>query len=183
MSLATHATHRLEDAQNHTLGVSCLGIYTKDARDEAHFRRVEIEYNVAAAQALVAGGGRRMAYLSGMGAKKGGWAMFARVKADAEEALRLVPGMEKAASMRPGAILNREGGTSLGFQDKFAHAVSPVLSFFGAAVETDDIAKAMLYATMHEPAGDVADVYENDDIKAAARVYEQEVALVAADRE
>ena len=173
----------LRSTQGHSFGVSCLGIYTKDARDEAHFRRVEIEYNVAAAQALVAGGGRRMAYLSGMGAKKGGWAMFARVKADAEEALRLVPGMEKAASMRPGAILNREGGRDLGFQDTLAHVLAPVMSFFGAAVETDDIAKAMLYATMHEPAGDVADVYENDDIKAAARVYEQEVALVAADRE
>ena len=160
--------------QGHSIGASCLGIYTKDARDEAHFRRVEIEYNTAVARALVAGGGTRFAYLSGMGAKAGGWAMFARVKADAEAALRNVSGIVKSASMRPGYIAHRPGA-SLGIPDRIAGFMPGVMKKLGMGVECDDIAKTMVHSLL-APAADVADVFENNDIMATARVYEKELA-------
>ena len=160
--------------QGHSIGASCLGIYTKDARDEAHFRRVEIGYNTAVARALVAGGGTRFAYLSGMGAKAGGWAMFARVKADAEAALRNVSGIVKSASMRPGYIAHRPGA-SLGIPDRIAGFMPGVMKKLGMGVECDDIAKTMVHSLL-APAADVADVFENKDIMATARVYEKELA-------
>ena len=82
--VADAAGSSIDTFAGHDIGMSCLGLYTSDAKDEAHFRHVEITTNVATATAMVAGGVDRFAYLSGMGAKKGGWMMFARVKADAE---------------------------------------------------------------------------------------------------
>ena len=40
----------------HTMIFSALGIYTKEARDEAHFKQVEVVWNMAAFRAALAGG-------------------------------------------------------------------------------------------------------------------------------
>ena len=174
--IAALALILLRGLQGHDVGFSGLGIYTKDARNEEHFRRVEIAYNVAFARALVAGGGSRLAYLSGAGAKAGGMFMFARVKADAERSLREVQGIARSSSMRPGFITARPGAIN-DLQERVGTVLAPFLVRVGQAVSAENIAKAMAHVTLPEarPA-DVAtqeqDVLENNDIVVAAQSYD-----------
>lgn len=88
-----------------------------------------------------------------------------------QEALRQVPGMARSTTVRPGGIIGRQG-RSLGY-DWLNDLLGPFLSRLGMAVHIDDIAKSMLQVTM-QPTSDttIPEVLENEDIKAAARVYE-----------
>eukprot|EP00164_Ancoracysta_twista_P007027 GFYU01009899.1.p1 GENE.GFYU01009899.1~~GFYU01009899.1.p1 ORF type:complete len:244 (-),score=45.11 GFYU01009899.1:127-858(-) len=156
----------------HDIGFSGLGLYTSAARNEEHFRHVEIDLNMGAVDAFVRGGGTRFSYLSGQGAKEGGWMMFARVKADAEKAIRETPGLQTGTAARPAGIANRQG-KAIGYDglNNFFHKI-PGLNHW--TIDADDIAKGMIHSCLAEP-GEVPHVYENSDLKVAARMYEQSV--------
>jgi uncharacterized protein YbjT (DUF2867 family) len=155
----------------HTLGFSALGLYTADAKSEAHFRSVEVDCNVAAAAAMRAGGVRRYAYLSGMGVKQdGGLVMFARVKGAAEKELQAA-GFERATVVRPGTIIKRAGAVRPGLMYGLAERLTPAFM----AVAAQDLAKAMVASAIKDAAGE-KEVWELKRIKAEARAYDESLA-------
>jgi len=161
--------------QGHDVGFSALGIYTSQAKDEAHFRRIEIDYNVAAAKAMMSGGVKRFAYLSGSGASQtGSMMMFARVKGDAEKALQNI-GFERATVVRPGMILGRGTDAQLPpFYVQLDFLSNLVPQKF--KIQAQEIARAMVHSTLGLPDAPVEPsrkwIWENMDIHRYAGEYE-----------
>ena len=148
--------------------LTCLGIYTQDARDEEHFESVEIGMNLDIFKALSP---TRAAYLSGWGVKRpsiegNSWIQFARVKGKAEDALATAAGEGHFTAVRPGGIARRaigKGKPVLGHFFINLSAITPL------SVDADDIARAMVWAVTRQD--DAPPVLENSEIKARAKDY------------
>ena len=81
----------------------CLGVSARVVSEEAAYRRIHEGYALAAANALAEHSPEaRFVYLSGQGAKRTSSMMWARVKAEAEDALKQA--FPASASVRPGYI-------------------------------------------------------------------------------
>jgi len=162
--------------------LSGLGLYTADVKSEDEFEKVEIHYNEVVAKAVVAGGTKAAAYLSGNGVVKpeaiGALTpMFARVKGKAEATFeRLFP---TGMSARPGGILDRPG------PQKFWDGVMNSWAFrwmgnTSLGIEAILIAKAMVQGGLIEPLQPNQSV-ENNDLKHLAHKYD--TGLAATTRE
>eukprot|EP00301_Raphidiophrys_heterophryoidea_P001842 c10871_g1_i1.p1 GENE.c10871_g1_i1~~c10871_g1_i1.p1 ORF type:complete len:268 (+),score=63.46 c10871_g1_i1:57-806(+) len=154
---------------DHDLGFSCLGLYTAHAKSEAHFRQVEIEFNLKAAEAMKKGGVSRYAYLSGKGVKQdGSMLMFARVKGEAEKRLQAV-GFASALAARPGGIFNR-GEDTLKANVLEPYMAKMLPSCLG--IDAEVIAQAMVHSTLLEDSkGLEKGIWENDQLKEEANRY------------
>lgn len=135
-----------QDACFFCLGVSVAG------RSEADYRRVTVEYPVAAAQELARQSpGLAFCYLSGQGTDRTGQArsMWARVKGEAESLLLEQPGLA-AYLFRPGIIQPRHGATSRTRSYRVMYAVAgPLLPlarrlFPDRVTTTELVGRAML---------------------------------------
>lgn len=127
----------------------CLGI-SAAGMDEADYRRVTQALPLAAASTL-----RRLnpkisfVYVSGMGADREASAMWARVKAETEDALAELP-LERALSVRPGGVVPVEGARSTSTSYRVAHAALGWLMrllvpvFRGQLITTREIGDSML---------------------------------------
>ena len=83
----------------------CLGTSVRNVEGESQYRQIHVVYALAAARTLLAGSaGAGFVYLSGAGAKRTSRMMWARVKAEAEDALAEL-GLARLAAARPGGIL------------------------------------------------------------------------------
>ena len=88
-------------------GISCIGVYTPDVKDEADFKAKEYEPNLKVAKAAANHGASRWSYLSGNGVKQTdskSWnqPLFSWVKGNVEKDLQKVDGIEFVNSVRPG---------------------------------------------------------------------------------
>jgi uncharacterized protein YbjT (DUF2867 family) len=82
----------------------CLGISVSKVKDEAEYREIHLEYALAAARTLLAESPQAtFVYLSGAGTNRKSRMMWARVKAEAEDALAEL-GLANLVCVRPGYI-------------------------------------------------------------------------------
>lgn len=157
-----------------TAGLSALGVYTADVDGMAEFMQREHTPNLAIAQAGGQAGAQRWAYLSGLGVKPFApeapkpWTtpMFSYCKGRVEHDLATVPGFQHSVSIRPGGILGRPG------EQPIVERVTNRFPSLGKTpwfVHRDDISKAMVHGILGPLP---ALVLENEDIKAAAAVYD-----------
>mmetsp|Transcript_42873 Transcript_42873/g.38098 ORF Transcript_42873/g.38098 Transcript_42873/m.38098 type:complete len:291 (-) Transcript_42873:630-1502(-) len=159
-------------------GMSGLGVYTADVKDEADFRKKEYEPNLKVATAAAQHGASRWAYLSGAGVKQTdskSWhqPLFSWIKGCIEKDLVKVTGLDFVSSVRPGFIAgkpNPQSGFS-GFMEKMInnHFQDSILKT-KMAVHRDDIATSMVYTVLNEELESPL-IYENEDIKEAAKIY------------
>ena len=99
----------LRDVAHHFRGVDaclfCLGTSVRNVPDEEEYRQIHVAYPLVAARTLLSESpGATFIYLSGAGASRTSWMMWARVKAEAEDALEKV-GLARHANVRPTALL------------------------------------------------------------------------------
>lgn len=83
-----------------------LGTTLAKAGSKAAFRRVDYGYPLAAAQAAVRNGAKRLALVSSHGAGKKSAIFYLRVKTELEEAVAALP-FESVAILRPSLLLGR----------------------------------------------------------------------------
>mmetsp|Transcript_44327 Transcript_44327/g.71007 ORF Transcript_44327/g.71007 Transcript_44327/m.71007 type:complete len:311 (+) Transcript_44327:94-1026(+) len=160
-------------------GISCLGVYTADVKNEADFRAKEYEPNLKFARAAAAHGAKRWSYLSGAGVKQTdskAWnqPLFSWVKGCIEKDLQKVDGLEFVNAARPGFIAGRPD--SNGWLEDVANYFADSLVKTKMAVHRDDISVAMVYTVLNEELGGPFVCYENEEIKVAAAAYKSDMA-------
>lgn len=83
----------------------CLGTSVRNVSGEAQYREIHVTYPLAAARVLLARSpAASFVYLSGAGAHRASRMMWARVKAEAEDALGAL-GLTRQANARPAGIV------------------------------------------------------------------------------
>lgn len=144
----------------------CLGISTTQAKSEAHYREITFEYALAAAKLLKEQSpGAAFHYVSGQGARLDSRMMWARVKAEAEQALMTAI---DAVCWRPAYI----DGAPSESQARSLRLLRPLFRLLRSArgmyVSGDDIGRAMLEATR---LGYRHRIIENREIRDLAEAY------------
>lgn len=150
----------------------CLGITSAGMR-EAEYRRITVDFAVAAAEALLKASPRvRMCFVSGTGADSSerSRTMWARVKGRAENALFALP-FDEVTVLRPGIVQPLHGITSRTPWTRAAYTVlGPLLPLVsrlapGFVTTTERIGRAMIEFAER---GSQRRILENADINAAA---------------
>lgn len=150
----------------------CLGITSAGLR-EAEYRRITVDFAVAAAEALLKASPRvRLCFVSGAGADstEQSRTMWARVKGRAENALFALP-FGEVTIFRPGIVQPLHGITSRTPWTRVTYALLgpliPLVGRFapGAVTTTERIGRAMINVADH---GSKKRILENADINAAA---------------
>lgn len=168
---------------NHSAGISCLGVYTSNVGGFEDFMNKEHTPNLALARAAAASGTKRWGYLSGQGVvqpEKSAISpsffqpVFAFVKGSVERDLASVEGFEGTTSARPGLILNRGNKFKgvLGWIESNANKMKWIEST-RFAVQTDDIAKALVQSVLSSSHPIRNEILENEDIKRRAREFDE----------
>jgi uncharacterized protein YbjT (DUF2867 family) len=123
----------------------CLGISVRQVSGEAEYRRITLDFPMAAARMLLAESpGAIFQYVSGHGASERSRMMWARVKAEAETALRQAAG---ANAWRPAFIDRADSNSTLTvyqWMRPLFRVVSRSRRFY---ISGEDIGRAMLRAT------------------------------------
>ena len=154
------------DAVFWAIGLSSAGM------DEEPYRQIHVEFPVRAVNEwsdAYEGANGSFHYVSGAGANIESRMMWARVKAEAEQALaRGVEGSTlRVVSYRPSFITPTEA--EIGFHHKVANAV---LSPIGAVVRAEEIGEGMLATSRRQVANGT--VLENRDILKLSALYGRE---------
>jgi len=152
----------------HTVGFTCLGLYT-GAKPKEEWKKIEIDYNVAVAKLLLAGGTERYHYLSGKGVVEEGKStmIFSQIKGKAEAEMRDL-GFSNFAALRPGLIYGRAEERK---QYIFESAMNSFHSVFGSVggCTCADIAKAFVWISLMD---NPPQIVENQQIKDLAKDYD-----------
>lgn len=148
----------------------CLGISQSQAKDEAEYRRITLDFALAAAKALSARSpSLTFHFLSGQGADPTGksWMMWARVKGETENELAGL-GLHRLFVYRP-AYIAPENPRS-GVVGTLSRALYPVMNALGTglAIRARDLAKGMLENELGDSAGGL---FLNPDIRLLAQKY------------
>jgi len=138
----------------------CLGISSTGV-DEASYTKVTYDFTMAAAEALYeASPDLCFCFVSGAGTDRDARAMWARVKAKTEDALREV-GFGNVVLFRPAYIRPMRGVKSRTRLYRVLNPpmllLNPLLRRMGGATSTVEIGKAMLAAARGEAGSDVLD--------------------------
>lgn len=161
--------------------LTALGIYSGNSTRE-QMEDAEVKFNSILARVAHDAGAKRGSYLSGQGVKQPktegkSFAMFARIKGQAEETLaEIFDGDDEAhISVRPGAIFDRPGPPVYGFMDNMLKKwpfIKVKDTKYG--ISAVDIAKGMVQGALFDDNATVKgnEVWENNTIKEAARRYE-----------
>ncbi len=151
------------DACLYCLGISAAGI------SEADYRRITYDFTIAAAEVLLeASPGLRMCFVSGAGTSADSRMMWARVKAEAEQALLAMP-FSSAHMFRPAAIFPRKGVRSGVRSYRIMYALLgwtyPVLKWIspGNVTTSDQLGRALIRVARE---GHDASILEGADINA-----------------
>lgn len=152
------------DACLFCLGVSAMGMSEED------YRRVTYDVTVAAGKALLRlNPDMRMCFVSGAGTDLNGRQMWARVKAEAEQALLAMP-WKSAHMFRPAGIMPRKGVVSRVRTYRIMYALIgwayPVLKALipNQVTTSDHLGRAMIQVARH---GHPLEILEGRDINAA----------------
>ncbi|MGD2067136.1 MAG: epimerase [Gemmatimonadota bacterium] len=151
------------DACLYCLGVSSFGM------SEADYRCITLDFTVAAAEVLLGlNPGMRVCFVSGAGAGAAGRAMWARVKAEAEQALLAMP-WRSAHMFRPAFVMPRKGVVSRVRAYRVLYALVgwayPILGMLvpDRVTTSDHLARAMIRVARD---GHPRNVLEGSDINA-----------------
>ena len=149
--------------------VFCLGAYTGVVPD-AELHKIAVDYTIEFARALRGSSpDAAFSFLSGNGADPTGRSRipFARYKGVAEKAL-LAVGFPRVCIFRPAYIYPIEPRNEPNFSYRFLRGIYPVFRLLlpNLVIRSDDLARAMVDATVRgrEERGDL--VLENRDIRA-----------------
>jgi uncharacterized protein YbjT (DUF2867 family) len=149
--------------------VFCLGAYTGVVPD-AELHKITVDYTIEFARALRGSSpDAAFSFLSGNGADPTGRSRipFARYKGEAEKAL-LAVGFPRICIFRPAYIYPIEPRNEPNFSYRFLRGIYPVFRLLlpNLVIRSDDLARAMVDATVRgrEERGDL--VLENRDIRA-----------------
>jgi uncharacterized protein YbjT (DUF2867 family) len=138
----------------------CLGTSVRNVKGEDQYREIHVTYALAAARALLdASPDASFVYLSGAGANRRSRMMWARVKAEAEDALAEL-GLARHANVRPAAILPIQptGATRW--------ILAPLLQVVPAlGIRSVDLGRAMLHVGL-DRTWQGSRTLENNDLKA-----------------
>ncbi|BGP23961.1 nucleoside-diphosphate-sugar epimerase [Rhodotorula toruloides] len=191
---ATYSPALLRQLEGHSACIWALGV-SSDGQTEENYRRITVDYPLAAAKAFAVlkreGEGKFVfAYVSGMGAdqREGkAWAMFGRIKGDAERQLAQLPSEGNPSlatySFRPAGILSSspDPNAAIAANRPFIQSAARILGRFFPSMVTDApvLARAMIEAALRGGSGSVEGwegkgkvgnegVFENADIKRLA---------------
>lgn len=144
----------------------CLGVSATRVSDEDDYRRITRDFAVAAAEAVrAASPGAAFHFISGMGTRSDSRAMWARVKAEAEEDLMAAAG---AVCFRPGFIDGRVSDRAPWYYGPIRPVLRLFRPFRSLYVSGDHVGHAMLQATR---AGFRSRVVENAEIRTLAETW------------
>jgi uncharacterized protein YbjT (DUF2867 family) len=141
----------------------CLGVSARKVAGEAEYREIHVTYALAAAQALRAASPEAgFVYLSGAGTRRDSRMMWARVKAEAEDALRGL-GLARCYCVRPAFIQAVEPGVASRLLLGSLFRAAP-----GLGIGAYELGKVMLRLGLGgAPAA--AEVLENRELRALVR--------------
>ncbi|WIG98839.1 hypothetical protein [Myxococcus sp. SDU36] len=141
----------------------CLGTSARNVAGEDAYREIHVAYPLAAARALLAESpSAAFVYLSGFLTKRGSWMMWARVKAEAEDALATL-GFLRHANVRPTGVLpmHPEGAERW--------LLAPLARVFPSlTIDRVELGRAMLRLGL-DNAWDGSHTLESSELKAIAR--------------
>lgn len=138
----------------------CLGTSVRNVDGEDEYRRIHVNYALAAARALAAESPEAtFVYLSGAGAKRASRMMWARLKAEAESKLCEMA-LARVANVRPAGILPME---PTGANRWLLAPILKMLPFLG--IDALDLGRAMLRIGL-ERSWEGSRTLENKDLKA-----------------
>jgi len=147
-----------------------LGTTSRKAGSRAAFRRVDLEYPLAAARASLQAGARRFVLVSSVGANATAKSFYLRTKGELEQAVRKL-GFSSVHILRPSLLLGKREEFRLA--ERIAIAVVPLVNFamLGGmrryrAISADTVGRAMVAAARSRKTGTL--VYEFDQILALA---------------
>ena len=176
-----------------TIGLSALGVYTKDVKNLDDFLNREHIPNINLAEAAIKHGVKNWGYLSGNGVKmnekKGMFQpMFSYVKGCVERDLSQMIEFDYVATFRPGAIvgrpLDRSQGGLMGFFEKQMAKYQDSLKNLSGFVHRDDIANAMVHSILTQDKNDAKYqdtnkydivIFENEDLKIKSKQYQTQL--------
>ena len=161
----------LEELTDQDLALFCLGAYTGAVPDD-EFRNITVDYTVAFAETLFRGSpGAAFCLLSGQGADQTEKSRisFARYKGMAENAL-LALGFPRTHIFRPGYIYPVTPRAEPNLPYRIMRVLYPVLRrlYPNIGVSSEDLASAMLWASLNGTPGHPSPVLENRDIRRLA---------------
>lgn len=146
----------------------CLGTTLRAAGSHEAFRRVDLDYPRALAEAAARNGAERFLLVSSMGADANSSFFYNRVKGEAEDAVRTLP-FQEVVVLRPSLLLGERTERRPG--EALAQRVMPRLSFLLAGplrkyrpVEASTVARAMV--RLAKSGGRGVRVLESDAIQA-----------------
>jgi len=146
----------------------CLGTTLRAAGSREAFRRVDLDYPRALAEAAARNGAERFLLVSSMGADANSSFFYNRVKGEAEDAVRTLP-FKEVVVLRPSLLLGDRAERRPG--EALAQRVMPRLSFLLAGplrkyrpVEAGTVARAMV--RLAKSGGRGVRVLESDAIQA-----------------
>lgn len=149
----------------------CLGTTIKKAGSEAAFRKVDLDYVVAFAEAALALGARQLLVVSAMGADRASRIFYNRVKGEMETAVAKLP-FEAVQIFRPSLLLGERDEDRLGEEvaTLLMRPLAPLM--VGPArkyrpVEAEAVAAAMERVAVERRTG--VHVYESDQIQALGK--------------
>ena len=178
-----------------TAGLSGIGVYTADVKNEEDFRQREYEPNMNVANAAANHGVKNWGYLSGGGVKMGekkGWfqAMFSWVKGCIERDLSKIEQFNYVATFRPGGILGRPDDKLLsgvgGWLERQVNKFDNAPNWYGF-IHRDDISKAMVHGILTQNQNNDKYkkdnkynivIFENEDLKEKAKEYDAQLATL-----
>jgi uncharacterized protein YbjT (DUF2867 family) len=146
----------------------CLGTTIRAAGSREAFRRVDLDYPRAAAEAAARNGAERFLLVSAMGADPDSSIFYNRVKGEAEEAVRTLP-FQEVVILRPSLLLGERAEHRPG--EALAQRLAPKLAWLLAGplrkyrpVEARAVAAAMV--RLAKAGGRGVRVVESDAIQA-----------------
>lgn len=130
--------------------VCALGTTIRSAGSQAQFRRVDLEYPLAAARLSLQMGARHYLLVSAIGANAQSRVFYNRVKGEVENGLRALP-FRSLTIVRPSLLLgDRE---EFRFGERIASLFAPVFPKKYKPVHASDVARALVSAAEEDRPG------------------------------
>lgn len=151
----------------------CLGTTIKKAGSQEAFKKVDFEYPLKLAQAMISRSAKSFHVITALGSSAESNIFYNKVKGELEAALKKIK-FEQLYIYRPSLLLgNREEqrfGEKMGtiFMKSFSFLMQGSLEKY-KAIEAEDVAKAMLYVAINELSK--LKIILSDEIQALADNY------------